>query len=217
MGGMKREDRRAAGVLVLATLALAFDYYHRRLGLLPPPWDFFEWHVTTVFFLLVVPLLVATLGFGFSLRDLGFTLGETARWLPASAGLLTVMLVAGVVISRLPAFQAYYPAFRYAKHFPDALVISTLAFGVYMFAWEFFFRGLLIGGLRETFGSHAIVIQAVPFTLAHFGKPELEVFASFFVGLALGWIAYYGRTFLPAFVMHWIWHSSFEMLVVLWP
>ena len=107
--------------------------------------------------------------------------------------------------------------FVIAKHFPDALVISTLAFGVYMFAWEFFFRGLLIGGLRETFGSHAIVIQAVPFTLAHFGKPELEVFASFFVGLALGWIAYYGRTFLPAFVMHWIWHSTFEMLVVLWP
>ncbi len=80
---MKLEDRRAAGVLVLATLALAFDYYHRRLGILAPPWDFFEWHITALF-----------------------------------------------------------------------------------------------------------------------------------VGPALGWIASYGRTFLPAFLMHWIWDSALEVLVV---
>lgn len=213
---MKLEDRRAAGVLVLATLALAFDYYHRRLGLLPPPWDFFEWHITAFFFLLVVPLLVATLGFGFSLRDLGFARGETARWLPASTALLAFMLVAVVVISRVPAFQAYYPTFGYARHHPEALAVSILAFGVYMFAYEFFFRGLLIGGLRETFGPLTIVIQAVPFTLVHFGKPELEAISALFVGLALGWIAYYGRTFLPAFLMHWIWYSALEVLVVYW-
>jgi membrane protease YdiL (CAAX protease family) len=213
---MKLEDRRAAGVLVLATLALAFDYYHRRLGLLPPPWDFFEWHVTAVFFLGAVPLLVATLGFGFSLRDLGFTRGEPARWLPASTGLLALMLVVVAVISRVPAFQAYYPTFGYARHHPEALVVSIIAFGVYLFAYEFFFRGLLIGGLRETFGPLAIVIQAVPFTLVHFGKPELEAMSALFVGLALGWIAYHGRSFLPAFLIHWIWYSALEVLVVYW-
>ena len=58
-----------------------------------------------------------------------------------------------------------------------------------LFGWEFFFRGFILFAYARKFGPHAIWLQAVPFALAHIGKPEVETLSTIFGGFALwaGW------------------------------
>jgi membrane protease YdiL (CAAX protease family) len=69
--------------------------------------------------------------------------------------------------------------------------------------WEFFFRGWLLFGFARRFGPDALWLQAVPFALAHIGKPEVETFSTIFGGFAFGWIAYRTRSFVWPFLVHW--------------
>ena len=85
----------------------------------------------------------------------------------------------------------------------------------YMFGWEFFFRGFMTCGMEKYFGLWAILIQTIPFTLLHAGKPIEETVSSFFAGLALGLLAYYGKSFLPCFILHgWV-SVMFDVMVIL--
>jgi len=51
--------------------------------------------------------------------------------------------------------------------------------------------------------------------LLHIGKPIEEVISSFFAGIALGLIAYYGKSFLPAFILHFWVSVMFDVMVIL--
>jgi len=52
-------------------------------------------------------------------------------------------------------------------------------------------------------GPIAIILQAVPFTIAHIGKPELETISCIFGGPLLGYVAWRTRSFLYPFMIHW--------------
>jgi len=72
-----------------------------------------------------------------------------------------------------------------------------------LFGWEFFFRGFILFAFARKFGANAIWLQAVPFALAHIGKPEIETLSTIFGGFGLGWIAYRTRSFVYPFLLHW--------------
>ncbi len=74
------------------------------------------------------------------------------------------------------------------------ILIGMAGWLVYFFAWEFHFRGFLLGVLKRRFGILAIVIQTVPFVMMHFGKPSSESLAAVVAGIALGWWAYRSRS-----------------------
>jgi membrane protease YdiL (CAAX protease family) len=73
---------------------------------------------------------------------------------------------------------------------------------VVLAAQEFMFRGVLISGLRDKFKEGSILLQTVPFVLVHLGKPEIETISCVFTGIIFGWIAYRGKSFWPAFIIH---------------
>ena len=81
-----------------------------------------------------------------------------------------------------------------------------------MFGWEFFFRGFLLSAYARRFGANALWLQAVPFALAHIGKPEIETLSTIFGGFALGWIGYRARSFVYPFLLHWF-IATFTILV----
>ncbi|MBN1608648.1 MAG: CPBP family intramembrane metalloprotease [Polyangiaceae bacterium] len=84
-------------------------------------------------------------------------------------------------------------------------------------AWEFFFRGFVLLGLRRAWGSRAIVIQAVPSALMHIGKPWLEVLASFPAALFFGIVAYRTNSIVPGLLLH-LWVALVVNLgCVFWP
>ena len=72
-----------------------------------------------------------------------------------------------------------------------------------LFGWEFFFRGFILFTFVRKFGAEAIWLQAVPFALAHIGKPEIETLSTIFGGFAFGWVAYRTRSFVYPFLIHW--------------
>jgi membrane protease YdiL (CAAX protease family) len=72
-----------------------------------------------------------------------------------------------------------------------------------LFGWEFLFRGWILFGYARQFSGNALWLQAVPFAIAHFGKPEIETLSTIFGGFAFGWIAWRCRSFLYPFLIHW--------------
>lgn len=81
-----------------------------------------------------------------------------------------------------PALMSYYA--RYNQ--PPGEVVLTAA--LELFGWGFFFRGFMLFALYCVAGPSAIVLQAVPFALAHLGKPPLETFTTIPGGTAFGWV-----------------------------
>lgn len=199
------------GALMLALLTL----YLYPLGSLRERWlepwvvmpaDFYDepFLVYNAMLLLWLPLLF-TWGV---LREepgaLGFARGDWRGVAPWVVGSAVLMLAIVAVAGRMPAFQAMYPLRALVREEPGYLLYYELSYGFYFFCWEWFFRGFLLFGLARWCGRWAILIQTIPFTLLHWGKPEPEIAGSFFAGLFLGELALRARSFLPCFALHWL-------------
>jgi membrane protease YdiL (CAAX protease family) len=74
----------------------------------------------------------------------------------------------------------------------------------YLLGWEFFFRGFMLFGLERKFGRMAVLVQAIPFAIVHFKKPQLEAYGAIFGGIFLGLIGLRARSFLPCFLLHYM-------------
>ena len=72
-----------------------------------------------------------------------------------------------------------------------------------LFGWEYVFRGWVLFGYARKYGPEALWIQAVPFAVAHIGKPGIETLSTIFGGFAFGWVAWRTGSFLYSFLIHW--------------
>lgn len=99
----------------------------------------------------------------------------------------------------------------YANYFPALEQISfpllLLSLVVWMFCWEWFFRGFLLFGIAQAFPERiapfvAVPLQAALFGWAHIGKPPLEMWASFAGGIVLGIVAWRQKSWFSAFLTH---------------
>jgi membrane protease YdiL (CAAX protease family) len=84
-----------------------------------------------------------------------------------------------------------------------------------MLATEFFYRGFLMMGTKESIGRWSILLQAIPYAYVHLGKPMLEVYYSFFAGIAFGYVDYESRSIFPSFFLHWTTSIIFDILCTL--
>lgn len=207
--------REAAGLL-LGTVLLTIVYYHGHLRL-PARAELFGWFGMNVLLLFVVPAFIITVIWREDLRSYGLRWGRAKVWRGYMILCGTVMIPILLIASRLPAFQQYYPRYSWARTEPAALVLSIAGWGVYFFAWEFFFRGFLLNLLSLRYGAFAIVIQTVPFVMMHFPKPELECFSALIAGIVLGLMAYHGRSFIGPWLLHWGVATAMDVLVITWP
>jgi DNA-binding protein Fis len=76
---------------------------------------------------------------------------------------------------------------EYYKPFTVGLPWTTF---LDLIGWEFFFRGWILFTYVRKFGHDGLWLQAVPFALAHIGKPDIETLSTIFGGFAFG----FGRT-----------------------
>ena len=146
-------------------------------------------------------------------REWGLTFGRVGWW-GKPVGLLLVAVFIGipVVVWWFPEFAAYYPRYRPGRVAVLPLLQYQLSMGVYMFCWEFFFRGFLLFGVNRSLGAMpAILIQASPFFLLHDGKPEPEFIASWFGGILMGWLCLRAQSIWPSFLLHWVLYSTMEV------
>ena len=111
------------------------------------------------------------------------------------------------ISSRFSLLESYYAVQQF-----DLLRYSLEAI-VYLFAWEFLFRGFLLFGLKEKLKESSILIQMIPFVLLHFEKPGIEAISTIIMGIYLGYIVYRGNSYWPAFIIHLFINISFRAFV----
>lgn len=184
-----RFDWKIVTITVVSTLLLMVDYYHRLMPL--KAYD-------RVLLYLVVPLVIIVFIFRESPAEYGFRLGDW-KWglsltLAACAGMT---LILWLLLRGDTSMQDYYAPLLDG---PLPLPLYTL---LELIGWEFLFRGWILFGYARKFGPEALWLQAVPFALAHIGKPEIETLSTIFGGFVFGWIAWRAGSFLYPFLIHW--------------
>lgn len=179
--------------------------------------DFSSYISGNLLWLWFVPFLIIFFVLRDNLSNYGMKMPENPKLVWSVTALLGIVTILGSYLPALKvvALQDYYPIF---KHFRDAeqiffaanpfavdmgkMLFSEAIYAMYIFSWEFFFRGYLTLGLARKFGLWGVIIQTIPFVLLHLSKPTLEVALSAIGGLLLGLSSYYCKSFLPAFVLH---------------
>lgn len=151
----------------------------------------------SLIYYLLIPVVFVVFLFRDSLRDYGFQLGDWRAGLKWTAGVLLVLAPVLFIAANTSEVQEYYS--RSDRSTVDVLLVS----GADLFGWEFLFRGFLLFGMYRVIGPSAVILQAVPFALAHVGKPELETLTTVLGGAGFGWIAWRTKSFYYPFLIHW--------------
>jgi membrane protease YdiL (CAAX protease family) len=187
-------DWKIVTVIILSTLLLIVNSYQQFLP---------DKRYDGILLYLIVPMLCILLVFREDPRQYGFTLGDWKTGLLLTAMGITIMGVILWFVARVPSMQSYYK--------PGVVGLPWNTF-LDLFGWEFFFRGFILFSFARKFGAEALWLQAVPFALAHIGKPEIETLSTIFGGFAFGWVAYRTRSFVYPFLIHWF-VASFTIIV----
>jgi len=203
-------DWKIAVLTIVSTLVLIVDFYHFPLL----PW--LKWFKvlennellmkgfdrTLLYF--IIPMFFILVVFRENPKDYGLTLGD---W---KAGIV-LTLVAIILIAPIlwlvghgnASMQNYYRPMM--AGLPWIMLLD-------LFGWEFLFRGWLLFGYAQKFGSEALWLQAVPFALAHIGKPELETLSTIIGGFIFGWVAWRTKSFIYPLFIH-LFVTSFTIVV----
>jgi len=198
------EPVREGAILLLAAVLLTVVHFHGFVPGLTAGRQLAAWFAVNVALLLGVPALVIRIVFREPLAAWGLGLGRPRIWAGDLARLAVVVLPAAWLLARVPAIRAAYPVYRGVLAEPWLWIPTTLGWGAYCFAWEFFFRGFLLFGLRRRLGALAIFVQMVPFVMAHYPKSEAEALLAIPAGLALGALAWRAETFVGTWLLHWL-------------
>lgn len=180
----------------------------------------------TVFFMFVsafvlffvVPYAVVRLIFREGGRDYGIVVGDWRRGLTLT--LILFPIIAGTILypgSQTAEMRAFYPFDKAAGDSVAAFLKLQLVRGLFFYsAWEFFFRGFMLFGLRKYLGDWlAICIQTIPSCLWHIGTPTGETFSSIVGGVLFGIIAVRTRSILWPLLLHYLIGVGLDFFVVI--
>jgi uncharacterized protein len=188
-------DWKIAVLTVVSTLVILVESYNSLT----------KWETLDRFLLFfMLPMAIILFIFRENPREYGFQLGDWRAGLVLTLGSILVMAPILYLLGRSNSSMKEYYNWQLGLLPWDMLV--------QLFAWEFLFRGWLLFGYARKFGPEAIWLQAVPFALAHLGKPEVETLSTIFGGFIFGWIAYRTRSFLYPFIIHFF-VASFTIIV----
>ncbi len=154
-----------------------------------------EW-VSVFLYYAVFPIGVILIILRKNPLDFGLRWGSPRVWWPWVAIICAIAAAILYAASFSTSLKDYYleENFKMLTYFWTTCV--SLA------AQEFMYRGFLLFGLKDKFKEGSILLQTIPFVLVHLGKPELETISTIFTGILFGWVAYRGKSFWPAFIIH---------------
>ena len=179
-------DWKVITITIASTLLLTVDHYYKIFA--------FK-YLDRILLYFVIPLLITILLFRDDPREYGFSFGDWKLGLTYTfIGILLMTPIIFYLGRGDASMKSYY------ENQLTGLPWSTF---IDLFGWEFFFRGWILFAYARKFGPEALWLHAVPFALAHVGKPEVETLSTIFGGFAFGWIAWRTRSFFYAFLIHW--------------
>jgi membrane protease YdiL (CAAX protease family) len=164
--------------------------------------EYLYWFIGDFFTLFALSALIIKFGFKEKLSEYGLRVGDYKTGLGISFVFLVVMMIIVWFVSATPTFAERYPHLETAKDSWQIFLIYEFGLMIYMFAWEFIWRGFMLFGLEKKFGYYSVLVQMIPFVILHNGKPFLETFGAIFGGIALGILALRTRSVYYCVVTH---------------
>jgi membrane protease YdiL (CAAX protease family) len=169
---------------------------------------------STVMLLGLVPLLVVRIALREPLADYGVRLGNLRFAVISSILAAPLVIAIGYATAQMPAFQAVYPINPPARDSAAALAWHLTGQILWYAAWEFHFRGFVQCAVERSSGiSTGICVQTLASTVAHFGRPASEVFASIVAGILWGTLAWRTRSLLAGIFQHWLLGASLDFFI----
>ncbi|MDR1384461.1 MAG: CPBP family intramembrane metalloprotease [Planctomycetaceae bacterium] len=151
----------------------------------------------------VLPIIIVKFVFREKLADYGLQKGNLLRLIRGTLICVPVAFILGFWTSYSPAYRAVYPYNPAVTNSPGIFLCHAATYLTYYFGWEFFFRGFLQNGLKDSLGIYnAILIQTMASAMLHFGHPCSEAIASIFGGILWGIIAVRCGSIWSGFVQH---------------
>jgi membrane protease YdiL (CAAX protease family) len=151
----------------------------------------------------IVPILIVKLIFREKLAEFGLQIGNGRRFWVNTLLLVPPVFIIGMLSSRDVAFWNVYPYNPVVNNTPLLFVCHAMTYLAYYFGWEFFFRGFMQRGLRDSFGIYnAILVQTMASAVLHFGHPMYETFGAIAGGLVWGFLVLRCRSIWSGFVQH---------------
>ncbi len=146
----------------------------------------------------------------------GFRVGNIKKWASDLLFSYFIILALILIFARGPAFMRTYPLYKPACQSLALFLKFELAMMIYMFGWEFLFRGYYLFSIKkEVSATAAIIIQMLPFAFLHIGKPELEAYGSVLAGIALGILAIRANSFLPCAILHFSASLTMDIVAII--
>lgn len=154
----------------------------------------------------IIPALLIKYSFKKKLSDFGLNLGNYKL----GFRLILILFPIIAIFFLIPAafqeeIKQFYPFYKPGLDDHFIFLRMELLRGIlFYFAWEFFFRGFILFGLREYVGDWlAILIQTVPSCLWHIGYPTGEIVMSIPAGIMFGIITVRTNSIIYPFILHW--------------
>ncbi|MFP4430157.1 MAG: type II CAAX prenyl endopeptidase Rce1 family protein [Spirochaetaceae bacterium] len=150
----------------------------------------------------VIPVILIPRLFGVSLTGLGAAL--PGDWISIGAMVLLsgVAVLVALTNPRRRQVTAEYPMIRLAEWSGATVLANALSWTLYLLAYEFMFRGLLLYSLVPLGVPLAIAVNVSLYVTTHLVKNLQEGIASFPFGILLCGLTLYSGSFVPAFVIH---------------
>lgn len=180
---------------------------------LMPILSYYYWFLSSTIMLMFLPLLTIKLIFKERVQDWGFRFGKKRFGFTFVIVAYVLMIVVLFLVSRMSSFQKAYPLCKFALNNWKLFVTYEIAYGIYMFAWEFIFRGYMLFGMEKALGNYTIFVQMIPFAIMHSGKPLPEALGAVFTGILLGVVALYTRSFLYGVILHILVAITMDVIV----
>ena len=186
LGDKLHIDWKIALLTITSTLLIMVSYYY---NLTPSN------YLDSLILFIGVPVLMTVVVFRDAPADYGFRLGNWRLGLVLTLlGCLGMAPIIWYLATQNPSMGSYY------QYGAEGLIWKK---GLEMLGWEYLFRGWLLFGYARRYGTDALWLQAVPFAVAHLGKPDVETLSTIFGGFAFGWLAWRTGSFLYSFLVHW--------------
>lgn len=169
----------------LAELGVNLASFHPKVRLQ----QLLFWSTGCVVGYFVIPGLYVKLVMRERWRDMGLTWRgvRSHAWI---YGLMFVVMAPLLwFFSASPSFQHTYPFYKVARYSLTGFLLWEFFYAAQFFSLEFFFRGVLIHGLKHRFGVYAVMVSVVPYCMIHFGKPFPETLGAIIAGTVLGFLS----------------------------
>jgi membrane protease YdiL (CAAX protease family) len=165
----------------------------------------------------LLPVVLVRFLFHEDLRNYGLRLGDWRTGLRSTVVLIPLISVLLLLpAARTSEMKAFYPLTNEANTVAGFFLLQTPRVLFFYVAWEFFFRGFMLFGLRPIVGDWvAICIQTVPSCLWHIGLPTGELLSSIAAGIMFGMMAIKTSSIVWPILLHALIGNILD-LMILW-